>query len=270
MHLHALDYVLWVATPTLQGCVIYFLRKRGLASQFPIFYFYNILQFTTDILLLWVLRISYTVYFYCYWAVVAAVVLLTFAIIDELFRLAFRAYAAFQTVGAKIFRWILLVMVLGACGLVFTLPHLHGAADFGELILMVDRCARIMLCLWALLLIIGSPLMRISPRSVLFGIALGVLVFAFAKIVIDTLFLSHAGDNQLAGRIDSFMYLASCALWTFYAACGEGLPVYEPLLGVSNSLQQDASGDDDKRSLMETINNTVDEMLRNTTGSTTR
>ena len=132
MHLHALDYVLWVATPTLQGCVIYFLRKRGLASQFPIFYFYNILQFTTDILLLWVLRISYTVYFYCYWAVVAAVVLLTFAVIDELFRLAFRAYAAFQTVGAKIFRWILLVMVLGACGLVFTLPHLTGLPPGGR------------------------------------------------------------------------------------------------------------------------------------------
>ena len=263
MHLHALDYVLWVATPLLQGCVIYFLRKRELASEFPIFYAYNILQFTTDILLLFVVRVSYTAYFYFYWSVVVATVLMTFALVDELFRLAFHSYDALQSVGSKILRWILLLMFLGACGLVFTLPSLRGSSSFAEIILLADRCARIMLCLWAVLLIIGSPLMRISPRSMLFGIALGVFIFAFSKIVVDTIFLSRAGPSHLGSRISTCVYLMSCVLWIFYAAYGEGLPVYEPLLGVVDSDELNAADDEDNQPLIELINETVERYLRN-------
>ena len=118
MHLHALYYVLWVATPLLQCCVIYFLRKRELASEFPIFYAYNILQFTTDILLLFFFRVSYMAYFFFYCSVVVATLLMTFSLFYELFRLAFHSYDALQSVGSKILRWILLLMFLGACGLV--------------------------------------------------------------------------------------------------------------------------------------------------------
>jgi hypothetical protein len=215
MHLHALDYVLWVATPSLQGCVIYFLRKRGLASEFPLFYAYNILQFTTDIFLLCVERISYTVYFYAYWVVTATTVALTFALIDELFRLAFRNYGALKSVGSQIFRWILLLAFLAAFGMALTLPSVRGTVSYADFILMADRCARIMLCLWALLLVIGSSFMRIAPRSMLFGIALGVVIFAFSKIVVDSFVLSHASSSHLGSRINSCMHLmaAVCRVW---------------------------------------------------------
>ena len=135
---------------------------------------HNILQLTTDILLLCVERVSYRAYFYFHWFVIAATVLLTFALVDELFRLGFRGYDALQSVGSKVLRWVLLFMFLSACGLMFTLPSLRDSLNLGELILLADRCARIMLCLSSLLLIIGSPLVRISSRSMLFGIALGV------------------------------------------------------------------------------------------------
>jgi hypothetical protein len=262
MHLHALDYVLWVATPSLQGCVIYFLRKRGLASEFPLFYAYNILQFTTDIFLLCVERISYTFYFYSYWVVTAATVVLTFALIDELFRLAFRNYDALRSVGSQVFRWILLVAFLAAVGMALTLPSARGTVSYADFILMADRCARIMLCLWALLLVIGSSFMRISRRSMLFSIALGIVIFAFSKIVIDSFVLSHAGPSHLGSRINSCMYMASCTIWLFYAAYGEGLPIYEPLLGVPNSDQNDTQENEDNRSLLDVINDTVDRYLQ--------
>jgi hypothetical protein len=250
-----------VVTPLFQACVIYFLRKRGLASQFPYFYAFNILQCTTDVFLLCVVRLSYRVYFYSYWVAIAATVGLTFALVDELFRLAFRNYDALRDVGSKVFRWVLLLVFLGAFAMAFTFPGMRSSVGFADSILIADRCARIMLCLWAVILVVGSSYMRISRRSMLFGIALGIVFFAFTRVLIDSVALSHFGSAMLANRFNSCMYLTSCVLWLAYAAYGEGLPVQQ--LPPGGSYYAESSLEEENRPLMELINDTVDRYLRN-------
>ncbi len=52
MHLQALDYVLWVLVPCLQGSVLFLLHRRGLARQFPFFYWYTLFEIVSDVYLL--------------------------------------------------------------------------------------------------------------------------------------------------------------------------------------------------------------------------
>ncbi len=225
MHLHALDYVLWVITPCLQVWVLVFLRRRGLVRQFPFFYWYTIFQIVSDLYLLVAERLSYRLYFYSYWMGAAISVLFTFALIDELFGLAFRNLAAIRNLGSYIFRWGTGILLLAAC-----INALSSSSDtrfvgVSGTILLVDRTARAMLCLLALLLLLGARNLRIPVRSTLFGITLGFVIYMFSKVLLDTIAMLHFRNANVITRASGVVYLTSCLLWLLYTAYGEELPL---------------------------------------------
>lgn len=213
MHLHALDYVLWVAAPCLQACVLFFMHRRGLDTQLPFFYGYSLFQVVTDIYLLIVEHFSYVTYFYSYWIVTGVTVLFTFAIIFELFRAAFRNFGAIRNVGTSVFRWGALFVLVAAFLTAFAFHHNPNFGGFSESILIADRSARAMLCLLALLVLLGARHLHISRRSMLYGIAMGFVIYMLAKVVLDSIALVHLGSPRTIIRINSVFYLSSCVLW---------------------------------------------------------
>ncbi len=253
MHLHALDYVLWLAAPGLQVFVLFFMHKRGLAVQLPFFYAYIIFQAVTDLYLLIVDHFSYSAYFYSYWIVTALTVLFTFTIILELFRVAFRNFAAIQNIGTAVFRWGALLVLIAAL-----LTAFRQKTSFGviESILLADRSARAMLCLLTLLLLLGARHLRISRRSILYGIAMGFVVYMLAKVVLDSVALMHLASWRTLRHISSLSYLSACALWLIYAACADKLP---------DSLTEQRAATDrfpEGQNLMDQINSIVEESIR--------
>jgi hypothetical protein len=256
VHLHALDYVLWVAAPCLQVCVLFFMHRRGLAAQLPFFYAYTIFQAITDIYLLVVERSSYRAYFYSYWIVTSLTVLFTFAIILELFRAAFRDFAGIRDVGTLVFRWGALLVLIAAFLTAFAFSHDTDFGEFSESILIADRSARAMLCLLGVLLLLGARHLRLSRRNILYGIAMGFVVYMLAKVVLDSMSLMHLAPALLVTRLSSAIYLSSCVLWIIYAACGDKLP--EPIVA---PVQADHLYDG--KNLIDVINSIVEKSMRN-------
>lgn len=261
MHLRTIDYALWIAAPCVLSGVLIFLRKRGLSIEFPIFYGYLIFQIVTDILLLTIERFSYAVYCYAYWATTALGVLFTFALIDELFRVAFRNFTAVRNLGSYIFRWGLLLLLLAAAAAAVGFPHAGGSYGISGLVLMGDRVARAMLCLMAMLLLLGARYLYIPVRSTLFGIALGFFVYMLGKVVLDSITLQHFSWVLLTSRINTVVYIASCFLWMFYARYGSHLPCHS-VAAVSSLSAAERGPLVGRRSLLEALNSTVEESMR--------
>lgn len=256
LKIRALDYALWVAAPCLQIWLLAIMRRRGLNTQFPTFFKYIVLQTASDVLLLVVATHSYFLYYYTYWIGTVLSVLLTFALIDELFRLAFRNFVALRNIGTAIFRWgtlLLLITVAGNSLLANNHQIYTGIAGF---ILASDRAARIMLCLLATLLLLGARYLHIPPRSTMFGIVLGFVVFLFVKVVIDSLLMQSTAGSLLIGRINTAVYLACCLLWIGYARFGSRPPDIEP------TLPPTPGGASPGRPLIEVINSLVEESMR--------
>jgi hypothetical protein len=224
MHLHALDYVLWVITPCLQIAVLAVLRARGLERKFRFFYWYTVFQVASDIYLLAAQGLSYRLYFYSYWIGAALSVLFTFALIDELFRLAFRDLNAIRNLGSYVFRWGMGILLLATCVNALSFSGDSRVAGFSGLILTGDRTARAMLFLLALLLLLGASQLRIPARSTLFGITLGFVIYMFSKVLLDTIALRHFRTPNLITRVSGVVYLSSCLLWLLYAKYGEEMP----------------------------------------------
>lgn len=253
MHLHALDYVLWVLAPCLEAGVLFFMHRRGLSAQLPFFYGYAIFQAVTDVSLLITERLSYVAYFYCYWAITILSVAFTFAIIDELFRVAFRDFAAIRNVGTSIFRWGALLVLTASVLTAFSYLNDSHFAGFIGLVVMADRSARAMLCLLALLLLLGARQLHISRHSILFGIATGFALYMLARVVLDSISLMHLASSHMVTRINSFFYLSSCILWLLYAAYGERLP--EPVPGLHGPLDGD--------NILDAMERIVEDLMQN-------
>jgi hypothetical protein len=150
-------------------------------------------------------------------------VFFTFALIDELFRLSFRNLTAIRNLGTYVFRWGTVMVLLASSLTVFTLPAEKRFAGLSNLILNVDRGARAMLCLLAVLLLLGARSLRIPVRSVLFGITSGFVLYLLTRVVVDSIAL-RSGSSVLCTRINSVVYLSSCLLWLFYAIYGVKVP----------------------------------------------
>src|ERR1700710_99948 len=96
MYFHAADYALWMASTCLQTGVLIAMYKRGINRRFPFFFRYTILQVGSMVILATAMRFSYGAYFYAYWISVVLTVLISFAVVDELFVRAFRDFSALR------------------------------------------------------------------------------------------------------------------------------------------------------------------------------
>src|SRR5271165_6456974 len=96
MHLRLMDYVLWFASLALQAGVLVAMVRRGLHRDYPYFFNYTIIGVTAEPLLFVLQRHSYTVYYYAYYVNLGLSVIISFAVLQEIFRDAFRPYEALR------------------------------------------------------------------------------------------------------------------------------------------------------------------------------
>src|ERR1039457_6255442 len=145
MHLHLTDYVLWLPTALMQLGVLYAMYKRGLYREYPYFFNYIILQILSFIFL-FVVKGNYVFYFYGYWVSVALDALVSFAVLQEIFKDAFRPYEALRDLGVILFRWsVLIVLLVGGMGAA-TASQTNQYPFALNAILLGDQSIRLMQC----------------------------------------------------------------------------------------------------------------------------
>ncbi len=265
MRLGLMDYVLWFASPCLQAGVLMAMFRRGLHRDYPYFFNYTVIEVISTPLL-YVLHLhSYTGYFYAYYANLALSVIISFAVLQEIFRNAFRPYEALRDLSVILFRWSALVVLLVA-----VMWAINTKMDKGfvtQAIQLADRSVRLMQCGLVFFLLLFSEYLGIPRRSLLFGISLGFGLFASVNMLVFTGGTHHGIVRQTTlSEINSAAYFTAVAIWfgyTLAAAPSRSKIAEESLLRSKhwNLALEDARGPLGADSLLDTMDRTVERLL---------
>ncbi len=267
MHLHLTDYVLWIATPLVQMGVLIAMVRRGLHRDYPYFFNYTVLQVVSVPVLYIIYTRSYPVFFYAYYVNIALSVLISFAVLQEIFKDAFRPYEALRDLSVILFRWSALVVLL--VGVMVAINTNQAKSENGAIvdaILLAERSVRLMQCGLVFFLLLFSEYLGISRRSLLFGISLGFGFFGAINMLVAT-GMTHRGvlHQSTLRQINSGAYLIAIAIWLGYAlaAAPSESKVGEAVARSKdwNSALEDARVQPGADSLLDTMDRTVERLL---------
>lgn len=265
MRLHTIDYVLWFATPALMTVLAVAMYRRHLHKDYPYFFNYVIFQ-VLSFLIEFPLRNWENGYFYIYWTMRALSIAVSFAVLLEIFKDAFRPYEALRDLSVILFRWCALVVLLVAGMWAITSWRGNQIDNVTNAIFVVDRSVRMMQCGLVLFMLLFSEYLGISRRNVLFGIAVGFGFFAAVNMLVMTA-LTHQGviSKTNLSRINGLAYIVSMLMWLAYAI----LPA-TARVGMKQAAEATHKWDralDDARnpapavSLLDTMDQTVERLL---------
>lgn len=265
MRLHTIDYVLWFATPALMTVLAAAMYRRHLHKDYPYFFNYVIFQ-VLSFLIEFPLRNWENGYFYVYWTMRALSIAVSFAVLLEIFKDAFRPYEALRDLSVILFRWCALVVLLVAGMWAITSWRGNQIDNVTNAIFVVDRSVRMMQCGLVLFMLLFSEYLGISRRNVLFGIAVGFGFFAAVNMLVMTA-LTHQGviSKTNLSRINGLAYIMSTLMWLAYAI----LPA-TARVGMKQAAEATHKWDralDDARnpapavSLLDTMDQTVERLL---------
>lgn len=216
MHLRLVDYVLWLATPVLQTGLLFALYRRGLHRDYPCFFNYTILQILSDPILALCSRFSYSVYYYGYYVNLGLSVVISFAVLQEVFKDAFRPYENLRDLSIILFRWSALVVLLVAVMWAINTAHTADRAVVNDVMQLAARSVRLMQCGLVFFLLLFHGYLGISPRSMLFGISIGFGFFAAVNMLVYTGLSRHGLPDTMLSRINAVAYLSAIVLWLGY------------------------------------------------------
>ncbi|MGC2111604.1 MAG: hypothetical protein WA655_18960 [Candidatus Korobacteraceae bacterium] len=265
MHLRLLDYVFWFAAPTLQLAVLVCMFRRGLHRDYPYFFNYTILEVVSvPVLYLINAHFPYAFYFYAYYVNIALCVLISFAVLQEIFKDAFRPYEALRDLSVILFRWSALVVLL--VGVMWAVNSAQATSKVIDYIWLADRSVRLMQCGLVFFLVLFSEYLGISRRSLLFGISLGFGVFAAVNMMVTTGLTHHGPIRAITLRqINSAAYMVAAGIWLGYTlvAAPSKSKVVEAVVRSRdwNSALEDARVQPAADSLLDSMDRTVERLL---------
>ncbi|MBS1853419.1 MAG: hypothetical protein JST79_21180 [Acidobacteria bacterium] len=225
----ALWYYLWLAPHALQIALLVVMLGRGMRRQFPMFLLYTAFEVVQFSLLftLYQLHIQFDgAYARMYFVGLAISTALRFAVIREIFNQLFKSYAVLQKPASALFRGTSLVLLVVALWLAATAP-----GDTADLLMYatnaMDRTVTILQCGLLLLLFLLSNYLTLPWRSRVFGIALGLGIYASISLAVSAVrFYSGASNTFVFDLIVMGAYHGCVVVWLYYLA----LPEREPKL----------------------------------------
>jgi len=264
MRMHTIDYVPWCADPVLMMAIAASMYRRHLHREFPFFFNYivfQILSFAIE----FPLR-NWTNIFYVYWVTTALSLVVTFAVLLEIFKDAFRPYESLRDLSIILFRWCALVVLLVAGMWAITSWHANQIDNITNGIYLVERSVRMMQCGLVFFILMFSEYLGISRRNVVFGISVGFGFYAAVNMLVMTA-LSHQTilGKVVLTRVNSVAYLVSLMVWLAYTALpAKARGNVKAVAAASqkwDSALEDARNAPPVESLLETMDQTVERLL---------
>jgi hypothetical protein len=219
MHFRLADYAVWLLSPTLQAGVLLAMYRRGLLRRYPAFLAYTILDVASAcILAALAYRPPYTAYFYAYYAQLVLSIVISFAVSWEIIKFALRRS---KPTGLRWFGIIgTFVLLIGALGVFLRPEPLTRDAILGLMALGDHSLRWLQVVLFVALIFFGKAV-RLSWKSITFGLAVGFGVFAIVNLAIASE-LSHHGPltSATVSTMNSVAYLVAVTIWLLYVIFG--------------------------------------------------
>src|SRR5579859_3400587 len=248
MGLHTLVNDIWTAGIVLQVILAVVLLFRQTWRVFPIFAAYAFFN-------LFEAAIAYSIYsvygnklayFYVYWACEAISTILGFAVVYEVFGALFSTHQALRRLATNVFRTAVVILIILGTVVIYAQPQADRTA-FGSAVMVVAEATRIVEVGLLMFLFLFSTAFGLHWRGQIFGIALGLGLFAAVDLVNVTLrsyFGNGAADIlNLAGVA---VFCLSILMWTIYLWTPERV-------GVSHEIPERAQLEQWNQAVMELI-----------------
>ncbi|MGC2197403.1 MAG: hypothetical protein WA628_22200 [Terriglobales bacterium] len=180
---------LWIAPHALQVVLAIMMIHRKLAKTFPAFFTYTIFEIVQFLILFTIDKsplFTADQYSMASLAGGAISIALRFAVVHEIFSTVFRSYPALQAFGTVLFRWATALLMIVAVILV-------GYTSGNEMdryriaYVVIDRAVSIVQCGLLVLLLLLARFLRFPWTSFVFGIALGLGLFASMELGLSAL-----------------------------------------------------------------------------------
>ncbi len=222
MRSHLLEYALWLAAQTLLAAGVWLaMRRRGLHRQYPYLFKYILLQILIEPILFVLPRVDYFAYYYAYWIQMALSALLSFAVLQDLLKNAFQTSGTATKLTGFLLAGSLVILVVA--GMAADSSQSWRTSDYflSELALMTRRSALIAQCSLVILLLVLRRSLGITRRSLLFGITVGLGLFATINLLLPLLVAYHNSVSiRTPSRIFGAANVLAWGIWLAYAIAG--------------------------------------------------
>ena len=229
-------YVLWIAPAAGLAYLSWLMVRRNLRRQYPFFFCYAIFQVADFVAQFTVYHLWPVQYYFEYWTASVISIIISFAVIYELFTKVFEPFDGLRDLGAILFRWAAVVLVLAAVLMAITSSGLPFANLKTAIVLAFEKSVRVMQCGIVLLMILCAPCVGLTRQHRIFGIASGFGIVA-ALNLISTALVGRFGVTQMSNRaltlVHMAAFLAAVAVWNHYLLRPE--PARGPVLQVAPS-----------------------------------
>lgn len=217
MALQKLIYVFWIMGPVLQAGIAMLMLKRKIYQDFPIFFAYTVLHVLRSIGGHIFVHMPGNVYFYWYWWSEAALSMVDFMVVREVYRFTFRDYPALNSLITVIFRWAFAVLVVFCLVTGVTAPGADINRTTAGLFVM-QRSVYIIVSGLLLLLVIFCRTFGLRWQSYAMGVALGLGIASAATVIADALRSQMSGpqNHDAFVILSSIGYIVGLAIWCVY------------------------------------------------------
>ena len=230
--------------PILCGLLVYLLVRAKAVRQFAYLVALLCVRLVCSFICLPLLAFSgraierhlaYQIYFYVYWTSYALEAVLSLLVIYSIFKLAMAPLKGLQTLGMLIFRWVAAISTAIAIGVALT-PHMSGIKFMVAMITQLQQTSSILtLCLLLFVCFAIRP-MGLSFRSRIFGVSLGLGVFATVNLVNSAWLARYANMYSVFSVVNGLAVFLTLLTWSAYFAFPEPkrriivLPTTSPFL----------------------------------------
>jgi hypothetical protein len=220
MHPIRFGAVIWLASPAVLGATLLIMCRRRLHLAYPYFASYILLQVVSSSILFGLSERSYAAYYYTYYGNLFLSAALSMAIFWDIFRNAFDPHPRLRPLPVSILRYSIFFIVIAMTLIGFHLGQGESVqGTFGNWTLSAVSATRFVQCGLFLLLLLFHRYLGISHHSVMFGIALGFVLFALVSMVMVSE-ARQALDGRTLSLINSLAYCSTTLIWLIYVIRG--------------------------------------------------
>jgi hypothetical protein len=219
MSFHSLTHGFWIAAIASQALLAVVLIARKIWTKFPIFSAYAFFNLF-EIALTYAISKNGMTYFYVYWICEAISTMLGLAVVCEIFTALFLPHPALRKLARTIFRFGAFVLL--ALGALVIYTHSSKEANIGSAVMVVAEATRIVEVGLFMFLFLFSSAFGLHWRENVFGIALGLGIFAAVDLINVTVRSQFgSGVADILNLVRMVAFNLSVLLWTVYLLAAE-------------------------------------------------
>jgi hypothetical protein len=186
--------------------------RRGLRSTFPMFFNYMGLNTVATFVGLGIYLFAFREYFYVYWALSTVLMIVSFAVIYEVFADLLKPFSAIVDLGKMLFFWAAMFLLVAG---VLTALVTAGPSPrkLTAVVDLCDRCLHLMQCGLLMLVVLFEKRLSFSWRSSSMVIAVGLGVTAAVDLIVSYAQNLAPALARQWDMVNSFFFIASLLYW---------------------------------------------------------